>query len=609
MGHSEAYTSYDVGAAIREDRSVTREKYAELKLQANFFRVSPAYLTSQPLPESFGEYTDTRALQTTPLISNSTKFYIIRHADFQSLNSTSYKLRVSTSLGNITIPQLGGSLQLHGRDSKIHVTDYDVGGLNLIYSSAEIFTWTRHGSRRILVLYGGENESHEFALPCSIPAPTNEDANFEYSRSSQTHVISWKVQRERTVVRFGEDLDVYLLWRNDAYQYWTLDLPAPAPLGLYNSPSRHGSNSTASSIVVKAGYLLRNATISGQTLHLSGDVNRTTDIEIISTPTRVKHVTFNGSPIKIKTNVAGNLAAVVEFKTPNITLPDLSKAQWSYRDSLPELQVDYDDTLWTLCNHTSSNNPRNLTTPTSLYASDYGYHSGSFIYRGHFTATGSETNFSFTSQGGLAYGHSVWLNETLLGSFVGDPEARNHTQIFDLRVTAGQHYVFTVVVDHLGLDLNFYADNQPMKNPRGILDFSLSGRSKDAVQWKITGNFGGEQYWDKSRGPLNEGGMFAERQGFHLPGSPTDGPKYQVKSPMQGIEDAGIGFFSTQFHLDLPVGYDIPLTLDLKGSNATSNSGNFRVQIFVNGWQFGKYGMCRTCYPHILLGIASNFIN
>lgn len=129
------------------------------------------------------------------------------------------------------------------------------------------------------------------------------------------------------------------------------------------------------------------------------------------------------------------------------------------------------------------------------------------------------------------------------------------------------------------------------------------------MQWKITGNFGGEQYWDKSRGPLNEGGMFAERQGFHLPGSPTDGPERHVKSPMQGIEEAGIGFFSTQFHLDLPMGYDIPLMLDLKGSNATTNSGNFRVQIFVNGWQFGKYGMCRTCCPHIQLGIASNFTN
>lgn len=159
-------------------------------MQANFFRVSPAYLTLQLLSESFGEYTDTKALQTTPLIGNSTSFYIIRHADFQTFDSTSYKLRVSTSLGNITIPQLGGSLELHGRDSKIHVTDYDIGGLNLIYSSAEIFTWTRHGSKRVLILYGGEREFHEFAFPCSIPVPLNESANVQYRTSSQAHVIN-----------------------------------------------------------------------------------------------------------------------------------------------------------------------------------------------------------------------------------------------------------------------------------------------------------------------------------------------------------------------------------------------------------------------------------
>ena len=171
---------------------------------------------------------------------------------------------------------------------------------------------------------------------------------------------------ERTIVRFGEELDVYLLWRNDAYQYWTLDLPAPVPLGLYHSPSRHGNNKTSGSIVVRAGYLLRNATISGHTLRLSGDINRTTDIEIISTPSRISNVIYNGSPFNKKIDAAGNLASVAKFKLPNINLPDFSKTQWSYSDSLPEIQVDYHDTPWTLCNHTSSNNPRNLTTPTSL---------------------------------------------------------------------------------------------------------------------------------------------------------------------------------------------------------------------------------------------------
>lgn len=497
-------------------------------------------------------------------------------------------------MGLVKVPQLGGSLVLHGRDSKIHVVDYDIDGLNLIYSSAEIFTWAHHGSKRVLILYGGEEETHEFALPVSIASPNTKVTGVKYDRTAQAHIIHWRVRAERTVLSFGEELDVYLLWRNDAYQYWSLDLPAPAPLGLYPSPSRHTNNATAGSVIIKAGYLLRKADISGQTLHLSGDINSTTDVEIISTPVKIASLTFNNHSLNITENSAGNPMAVLEFQKPDIRLPDLSSLQWAYHDSLPEIQSDYDDSAWKSCNLTTSNNPRNLTTPTSLYASDYGYHAGSFIYRGHFIANGGETTFSLTSQGASAYGHSVWINGTFLGSFVGEAEATNHTQIFGLELAAGQNYVFTVLIDHMGLDLNFWANTQPMKNPRGILDYSISGRPKDAVQWKMTGNLRGEQYWDKSRGPLNEGAMFAERQGLHLPGAPTNGSRWESRSPLQGLSAAGVGIFSTELTLALPNGYDIPLNIELGGGNATHNAGNFRVQIYVNGWQFGKFSKFLT---------------
>lgn len=61
---------------------------------------------------------------------------------FNSTETTTYKLVLDgSSFGNITVPQLGGSLSLNGRDSKIHVSDYDLGGTTLLYSTAEIFTW------------------------------------------------------------------------------------------------------------------------------------------------------------------------------------------------------------------------------------------------------------------------------------------------------------------------------------------------------------------------------------------------------------------------------------------------------------------------------------
>ena len=107
---------------------------------------SPAYLTATPGNASNGSYVNTAAIEVTGLFGNgsATNFFVARHAAYNSLASTSYRLTVPTSAGNITIPQLRNystSLTLNGRDSKIHVTDYDVGGINLHYSSAEIFTW------------------------------------------------------------------------------------------------------------------------------------------------------------------------------------------------------------------------------------------------------------------------------------------------------------------------------------------------------------------------------------------------------------------------------------------------------------------------------------
>ena len=142
LGHPVGYTSYDYGSVIAEDRTVAREKYSEAKLEANFLRASPAYLTATPMNGSNGSFVNTDLIATTPVVGNLTGFYVIRHAYYNSTGSTDYRLTVPTRQGNVNIPQLSSALTLNGRDSKIHVTDYDVGGFPLLYSSAEIFTWS-----------------------------------------------------------------------------------------------------------------------------------------------------------------------------------------------------------------------------------------------------------------------------------------------------------------------------------------------------------------------------------------------------------------------------------------------------------------------------------
>jgi hypothetical protein len=82
-----------------------------------------------------------------------------------------------------------------------------------------------------------------------------------------------------------------------------------------------------------------------------------------------------------------------------------------------------------------------------------------------------------------------------------------------------------------------------MKTPRGILDYSLDGGHKlSDIKWKVTGNLGGENYVDRTRGPLNEGGMYGERQGWHLPRPPTQ--KLLRSSPLEGISKAGVAFYT-----------------------------------------------------------------
>ena len=141
LGHPGGYTSYDYGAMIAEDRTVNREKYSEAKLEVNFLKASPSYLTAVAGMSSNGSFVNTDAIATTPLVGNVTSFYVVRQAAYNSLASIKYKLTVPTSLGTISIPQLSLSLTLNGRDSKIHVTDYEIGRATLLYSSAEIFTW------------------------------------------------------------------------------------------------------------------------------------------------------------------------------------------------------------------------------------------------------------------------------------------------------------------------------------------------------------------------------------------------------------------------------------------------------------------------------------
>ena len=192
---------------------MTREKYGELKLQANFLTASPAYLIAFPQNGTNGSYTGDAAITTTALLGNTTSFYVVRQAAFNSNATTSFKITLPTSKGNKTIPELGGALSLHGRDSKILVADYDVGGINLLYSSADVYTWQMYGEQRILLLYGGQGEEHEFAVVNGGKASVvdGDDSNIRFVQRDGVTTVHWAVSPQRRIVKLSCNLYVHLL--------------------------------------------------------------------------------------------------------------------------------------------------------------------------------------------------------------------------------------------------------------------------------------------------------------------------------------------------------------------------------------------------------------
>jgi len=125
------------------------------------------------------------------------------------------------------------------------------------------------------------------------------------------------------------------------------------------------------------------------------------------------------------------------------------------------------------------------------------------------------------------------------------------------------------------------------KEPRGIRGFQIVGSSATFNLWKLQGNQGGAANTpDTFRGYLNEGGLYAERIGAHLPGFPDTAWATGTPFSGGGVKGAGVNFFRTTFNLNVPAGIDMPVRLSITPSAITSN---FRVQIYLNGWQVGKY--------------------
>ncbi|KAH6653967.1 family 35 glycosyl hydrolase [Truncatella angustata] len=590
-GHSAApvvYTSYDYSAPLRETRQQW-DKLFQTKLIGLFTRVSSDLLETEMFGNGTGYKLSSIAGFSWVLKNpeSGATFTVVQQASTKSMTNVSFAVDLDTSAGTVTVP----TVELYGRQSKILVTDYNFGSHSLLYASSDIAVYGVFDVD-VLVLYLKEGQTGEFAFKTnqtlsykvygdSTFAAKTHSSNGTYTNSS-SNGFTYTQAAGTTAIKFSNGVLVYLLEQATAWRLW-----APPTT---SDPAVRPDEQT----FIIGPYLVRDASIEGTQLIVKGDNDNATTIEAY-TGTRIDTIQWNGHPFKVQETAYGSYTAEIPgAESRKISLPSLS--EWKSTDSLPEIAVDYDDSKWTICNKNSTPSPIKPESLPVLYASDYGYYSGAKVYRGYFDGANSSSVYISTS-GGLGFGWNAWLNGQLIGGHEGNGSLTNIASTLTLPSSAlkPKSNVLTVVVDYHGHDETSTAKG--VENPRGILGAYLlpggTNTSTGFTQWKIAGNAGGPANLDPVRGPMNEGGLYAERLGFFLPGySSNSGSNkwsnssvWGSSSPLDGLNESGIAFYTTDFSLDIDDDLDVPIGVEFSASEGTVA----RVMLWVNGYQYGKY--------------------
>lgn len=462
------------------------------------------------------------------------------------------------------VPQEPGTaITVAGRDAKTLVADYAFGDHRLVYSTSQVLTHLKSG-RDMLVLNGTKSEAGETVLRYAkkpkvttvdgAPVDTTWDAARGDLRLNYTHGGPRTVR----VTGGGADLTLLITDRDGVANTWQLD-------------------AGGSDVLVVGPELARTARATGSTLHLTGDTRRAGPLRVFP-PHGVDTVTWNSRRLDVKRDAAG--ALVADLPGPQKPkLPALDK--WRGADSDPEHTADFDDSRWTKADRTHADNPKHGPGAASgvvLDTDEYGFHEGDTWYRGHYTPTAAGSTVKITAKTGTA-GHAlVWLNGRYLGA--QDDGTATHAVPEGL-VEPGEPAALAVLVRNMGQYEDWSSDGRS-KTGRGLADVDIAGSGK--IKWRIQGARGGAKPADKARGLYNNGGLYGERQGWHLPGAPDS--QWAAADSLKSTRP-GVRWYRTTAGLDLAKGADTPLALRI--NDDAGKGDRYRVQIFVNGWNTGQY--------------------
>ncbi|MFL6140475.1 MAG: glycoside hydrolase family 35 protein [Labedaea sp.] len=555
------YTSYDYGAALDEARQ-PRPKLAAMKELGLFLQSVPAITK---VDKASPVTTSSAAVKVYHDVNPDTQthFYFATHNPSSATTTDTFTFPISTPDGSFTVPS-----GLSGQDGKTLVANLNFGGQHLVYSSSEIETLLRQGSADTALLYGRNDEPGETVLRYSSPPTvsvltgnvTSSFANgilrLNYVHSGLTQIRIAGGGRDQLTLLLANQTTADTMWRQD----------------------------TAAGPVLERGpQLVRTAAVNGSVLALTGDTATAASLEIWA-PAQVSAVTWNGAAVTLRRTSAGSLAAVSQLPGPTApSLPDLSAATWRHSPESPEAAASFNDANWTPATKTATHS----TTPPPagqpvLTADDYGFHHGDIWYRGRYTTAATTVSLRYGGGGaGLlqAWLDGVYLGQNVLPTGVSAP-ATTGTATFtvpdSLRTNAA--HVLSVMVRNDSHNEDGGV-NDAHKEGRGLISATLSPAT--TISWRIQGGSATEAV----RGPLNNGGLFGERTGWHLPGFADS--TWTTRPVPDTTAAAGTAWYRTQFDLALPASQDSSLGLTIGAAGV--RGGNYRVLIFVNGWNMGQY--------------------
>ena len=569
------YTSYDYGAAIDEARGL-RDKALVMKQLGQFIQATEPTLAGMQKGDVIAPSSQAVKLYHNVNPDNGTHLVFAVHNPSSAVGNEVFSFSIRTADGNYSIPR-SGTLRLEGQDAKLLLAGFDLERQRLVYSTSQLQTHLRHGAKDIALFYGRTGEDGETVLRYSS-APvvrvlegtvaSTFDASSGDLRLNYVHRGLARVQisgggRAPMLLLLADERDAKTFWRQDTPQGGVLE---------------------------RGSALVRTASLSGKALALDGDMAAPGELEVWGPAAKVK---WNGAAIATKRTDSGSLITAKPLPGPDkVLLPDLSTGTWLRKMGSPEAARDFDDSKWAPATaQTSTSTIRPPPGLPILTMDDYGFHMGDVWYRGRYAGDGASSRLELTYGGGGVGLLQLWVD----GKFIGQNElpagqARPPTTgtcVFDIPNSPGDH-VIAVMVRNNGHNWDLLADDAH-KEGRGLVTASLSTMSGPRfavpISWKLQGM--GEHLTDPARGVMNAGGQYGEQHGWALPGFPDR--NWEQTSLSAAPPAPGTMWLRKDFDLALPANHDIQLGLAFGDTKVSRSDRQYRVLIFVNGWNMGQF--------------------